>query len=129
MKLQVNEKDKVKLYGDKVKLYGKIGFIICWIVLVVVLLYNTLPSRKQMIERHRSSIKFIEAKANYFNARADSLSYLKTCTPESDAMMDIAESISTTSANSTFFDRGVTIGSFRCSSKSQSSNCNCSKDK
>ena len=78
---------------DKEIKFMIIGFITLCVVTVLVSLYNTLPSRTQMRERHRAGINFIEAKANYFNARADSLSYLKKCTPESDAMMDIAESI------------------------------------
>ena len=104
-----------------------IGCIICFGVLAVVLLYNTMPSRTQMIQRHRSGIKFIEAKANYFNARADSLSYLKTCTPESDAMMDIADSITSISSDtSSSIHRG---SGFKFSAKGSSSSSNSSSNK
>lgn len=60
----------------------------CWLV------YNKTGSRTNVLKIQASRADLLVAKAEYYRARANSIEYLKKCTPESDALHDIAESLS-----------------------------------
>lgn len=74
-------------------------FCMSLFVLMGFTIYNSTGSRANVLKIQSAKADLLIAKASYYNARANSIEYLNKCTPESDALHDIAEAIETASEN------------------------------
>ena len=62
------------------------SFIACFVLLLLV-------SRQFNREQYNSSVRLVNAKAQFFEARAKNLEYQQSCTPTTDALELIAEAL------------------------------------
>lgn len=71
--------------------FGAIAAILFTILLIASAAVFNTRAHQAYCEAQKN---WLQAKANYFNARAANLNYQSECTPSSDALTDIAEAIS-----------------------------------
>ena len=62
------------------------SFTACFVLLMLV-------SRKFNQEQYDSSVRLVNAKAQFFESRAKNLEYQQSCTPTTDALELIAEAL------------------------------------